>query len=115
MPALQLHSLAVQALIAGPMLPAGLEGTPLAGLADQQAAILAEVAAIWPSRPLARLDLLADQPGPAALGMLGKQLDMREPPAVVPIAETWQGTSAVPGELPGLPTNALHLTLSGDQ
>jgi arsenite-transporting ATPase len=114
-PALQLHSLAVQALIAGPMLPAGLEGTPLAALADQQAAILAEVAAIWPSRPLARLDLLADEPGLAALGTLGKQLDLREPPAVVPSAETWQGTSAVAVELPGLPTNTLQLTLSGDE
>lgn len=114
-PALQLHGLAVQALIAGPMLPNGLQGTPLAMLAEQQAAIHAEIAATWPSRPLARLELHADQPGLAALGTLGAQLEAGAPPAVVPIAETWQNVPAVAIELPGLPTNALQLTLSGDE
>jgi arsenite-transporting ATPase len=114
-PALQLHGLAVQALIAGPMLPSGLAGTPLARLADQQAAIRAEATAIWPGRALAQLDLHADEPGQAALGVLGAQLDVREPPAIVPIAETWQGAPAVAIELPGLPKNALQLTLSGDE
>jgi anion-transporting ArsA/GET3 family ATPase len=114
-PALQLHGLAVQALIAGPMLPNGLEGTPLAILADQQAAVYAEITVAWPSRPLARLDLHADQPGLATLGALGAQLDLHAQPAVVPITETWQGTPAIAIELPGLPTNALQLTLSGDE
>ncbi len=114
-PALQLHGLAVQALIAGPVLPQGLAGTPLAALAAQQAAIQAEAAATWPSLPLARLDLHADAPGLEALGALGAQLDIGTRPAVVPIAETWQGAPAVAIELPGLPKNALQLTLSGDE
>jgi arsenite/tail-anchored protein-transporting ATPase len=114
-PALQLHGLAVGALIAGPTLPAGLEATPLAALAAQQAAIQAEAAATWPSRRLARLDLHADEPGLAALGALGAQLDIGAPPAIVPIAETWQGAPAVAIELPGMPKNALQLTLSGDE
>ncbi len=114
-PALQLHGLAVQALITGPSLPAGLDATPLAVLADQQAAIQAEAAATWPSRPLARLELYADAPGLAALSALGAQLDIGAPPTVVPIAATWQGAPAVAIELPGLPKNALQLTLSGDE
>ncbi len=113
--AVQLHGLAVQALIAGPVLPQGLAGTPLAALAAQQAAIQAEAAATWPSLPLARLDLHADAPGLEALGALGAQLDIGTRPAVVPIAETWQGAPAVAIELPGLPKNALQLTLSGDE
>jgi anion-transporting ArsA/GET3 family ATPase len=114
-PALQLHGLAVQGLIAGPMLPNGLASTPLAPLAEQQAAIYAEAAATWPSRPLTRLDLHADQPGLAALSTLGAQLEVEPPPRIVPIGETWQGAPAVAIELPGLPTNALQLTLSGDE
>jgi anion-transporting ArsA/GET3 family ATPase len=114
-PALQLHGLAVQALVAGPMLPSGLEATPLAALAKQQALIQAEAAAAWPSRRLARLEMQVDQPGLAALGALGSQLDAGELAATVPIAETWQGAPAVAIELPGLPANALKLTLSGDE
>jgi anion-transporting ArsA/GET3 family ATPase len=115
MPALQLHGMAIQALIAGPMLPNGLAGTPLAALANQQAAIQAAATATWPSRPLVRFDLHADEPGIAALGALGAQLEISAPPAVVPIAATWQGAPAVAIELPGLPKNALQLTLSGDE
>jgi arsenite/tail-anchored protein-transporting ATPase len=114
-PALQMHGLAVQALIAGPMLPNGLAGTPLAALVEQQTSICAEAAAIWLSRPLAQLDLHADVPGLAALGTLGAQLDIGAPPTIVPITETWQGAPAVAIELPGLPKNALQLTLSGDE
>jgi arsenite/tail-anchored protein-transporting ATPase len=33
----------------------------------------------------------------------------------VPIAEAWQGAPAIAIELPGLPKNALQLTLSGDE
>ena len=84
-------------------------------LAEQQAAIYAEVRATWPSRPLTRLDLHADQPGLAALDTLGAQLETGMPLERVPIGETWQGLPAVAIELPGLPTNALQLTLSGDE
>jgi arsenite-transporting ATPase len=114
-PALQLHGLAVQALITGPMLPNGLGETPLAALATQQATIQAEAAAIWPSRPLVHLDLHADEPGLAALSTLGAQIEIGAAPAFVPITETWQGTAAVAIDLPGLPKNALQLTLSGDE
>jgi arsenite/tail-anchored protein-transporting ATPase len=114
-PALQMHGLAVQALIAGPMLPNGLAGTPLAALAEQQASIRTEAAVIWPSRPLAQFDLHTDEPGLAALTTLGAQLDIGAPPKVVPITEIWQGAPAVAIELPGLLKNALQLTLSGDE
>ena len=80
----------------------------------QQAAIQAEAVAIWPNRPLVQFDLHADEPGLAALGTLGAQLDIAAP-TVVPIAETWQDAPAVVIELPGLPKNALQLTLSGDE
>jgi anion-transporting ArsA/GET3 family ATPase len=114
-PALQLHGLAVAALIAGPLLPEGLAETPLAGLAAQQDAIRAEAAAIWPGRPIARLELHTGEPALAALGRLGAQAEAAAPPAANPIAEEWQGAPAVAIELPGLPKNALQLTLSGDE
>src|SRR5262249_11736247 len=114
-PALQLHGLAVPALIAGPLLPEGLDGTALAEHVSQQQAIRAEAAAIWPGRPLSPLALHAGAPGLAALGALGAQLDIGTAPPITPIAETWQGAPAMAIELPGLPKNALQLTLSGDE
>jgi HSP20 family molecular chaperone IbpA len=51
----------------------------------------------------------------AVLSTLGAQLDMHEQPAGMPITETWENLPAIAIELPGLPTNALQLTLSGDE
>jgi len=114
-PAMHLHGLAVPALIVGPMLPEGLEQTPLAALVARQAAIHARAAAAWPSRPLARLALHAGEPDLAALSAIGTELAIGAPAAGAPIAETWQGEAAVAIELPGLPKNGLQLTLSGDE
>ncbi|HEU5101579.1 MAG TPA: ArsA-related P-loop ATPase [Roseiflexaceae bacterium] len=114
-PAMQLHGLAVSALIGGPLLPQGLEQTPLAALADAQAAILAQVVAEWPNRPVVRLPLHAGTPDLAALGGLGAGLAGDASVELVPIAETWQGEPAIAIELPGLPKNALQLALSGDE
>jgi anion-transporting ArsA/GET3 family ATPase len=112
-PALQLHGLAVPALIVGPLLPDGLDGTALATLAAQQQAIRAEAGAIWPGRALVSLTLHAG-PGLPALGASGARLDTGALPPASPIAEVWKGAPAMAIELPGLPNNALHLTLSGD-
>src|SRR5204863_440180 len=50
------------------------------------------------------------------LDEIGVQLDTSEVlPTIVPIAEQWEGEAAVAIELPGLPKNALQLTLSGDE
>jgi arsenite/tail-anchored protein-transporting ATPase len=115
LPALQLHGLAAPALIVGPLLPEGLEQTALAALVDGQAAIRAQAAALWPKRPLARLVLHAGIPELGALGAIGAELAGAVAADGLPIAETWQGEPALAIELPGLPKNALQLTLSGDE
>jgi arsenite-transporting ATPase len=115
-PALQLHGLAVQAIIVGPVLPDGLAGTPLARLVTQHEAMWTEVGAIWPARQRLRFELQSEEAGLATLDEIGVQLDTSEVlPTIVPIAEQWEGEVAVAIELPGLPKNALQLTLSGDE
>ncbi len=113
-PALQLHGLAVQAIVAGPLLPEAL-ATSLAGLLEAQAALLGELRATWPSQPLRSFEL-TDGAGLARLGQLGAALAGEPLPApVAPIAASWQGAPAVAIALPGLPKGALRLTLSGDE
>jgi anion-transporting ArsA/GET3 family ATPase len=114
-PAMQLHGLAVPALIAGPLLPEGLEQTPLAALVAGQTAIRVQAAELWANRPLARLAQHAGEPDLAALEAIGTELAGAAAAEGRPIAETWQGQPAVAIELPGLPKNALQLTLSGDE
>ena len=113
-PALQLHGLAVQAIVAGPLLPAPL-GTSLGGLLAAQGALLGELQATWPSQPLRSFELI-EGAGLAPLGELGAALAGEPLPApAAPIAASWQGTPAVAIALPGLPKGALRLTLSGDE
>lgn len=115
-PALQLHGLAVQAIVAGPLLPEALAGTALGGALALQNQLLAEAHASWPARPLARFDLDNEQVGLAALRRQGKQLAATPiGPATPPITPTWQGAPAVAIALPGLPKGALQLTISGDE
>jgi anion-transporting ArsA/GET3 family ATPase len=117
-PALQLHGLAVPALLAGPLLPGDLSDARLAPIAAQQRATLAEAAAAWPARALARFELIGDN-GLAALRVVGSQLavetDLLGLSAPAPIAEVHGGEPAVAVELPGMPKGALRLTLSGDE
>jgi arsenite/tail-anchored protein-transporting ATPase len=116
-PALQLHGLAVPALIAGPLLP-DLADARLAPLIERQRALLAEAAALWPTRPLLRFELPADD-GMAALQTAGEQIfagqDAIALPAAVPFAETHNGEPAIVADLAGMPKGALRITLSGDE
>jgi anion-transporting ArsA/GET3 family ATPase len=118
-PALQLHGLSVAALIAGPLLPDGVADPRLAPLISQQAALLAEARALWPGRPLRPFDLPSGQ-GLAALRPVGEQTSEESwgsltAPASAPIAEELAGAPAIAIELPGMPKNALQITLSGDE
>jgi hypothetical protein len=116
-PALQLHGLAVPALLAGPLLPDD-SGPRLAPLLEQQRTLLSQAAAIWPARPLLRFDLPQDH-GRDALHEIGGQLaanqDIAALDAPAPIAELHAGEPAIAIELPGLPKGALRITLSGDE
>jgi len=118
-PALQLHGMTAAALIAGPLLPRDASDERIAALAEQQAEIVAEARTLWPTRPLLRFTLPAAGSGLAVLHQTARQLDEPQPsdetalnPALV---EQIDGAAALAFELPGMPKNALHLTLSGDE
>jgi arsenite-transporting ATPase len=117
-PALQLHGLHVSALLAGPLLPHDLADRRLAPIVAQQGVVLTEAAAAWPTRALARFELNGEQ-GATALRAIGAQLlaagELLDLAAPAPIAEAYAGEPAVAIELPGMPKNALRLTLSGDE
>ncbi|MFL5807065.1 MAG: chromosome partitioning protein, partial [Roseiflexaceae bacterium] len=116
-PALQLHGLAVPALIAGPLLP-DLTDARLAPLIERQRALLAEAAALWPTRPLLRFELPVDD-GLAALQIAGAQIfaghDAIALPVAMPLAEMHDGEPALVADLAGMPKGALRITLSGDE
>jgi anion-transporting ArsA/GET3 family ATPase len=113
-PALQLNGLAVAALAAGPLLPAGTSGPAEAMLVRQERAV-AEAAPVWPTRPLLRLDHQGAE-GLDGLRELGRSLgDLFALPFAPPISESYKGEPALAVELSGLPQGALQLTLSGDE
>jgi anion-transporting ArsA/GET3 family ATPase len=116
-PALQLHGLAMPALLAGPLLPED-SGPRLAPLLERQRALLDEAAAIWPTRPLLRFDLPRGS-GREALREIGGQLAAGQGSAALdapaPIAEQHEGEPAIAVELPGMPKGALRIMLSGDE
>jgi anion-transporting ArsA/GET3 family ATPase len=117
-PALQLHGLAMPALLAGPLLPDDSAGSRLAPLLERQRTLLAEAAAIWPTRPVLRFDLPSGS-GLGALREIGAQFAARQDIAVLatpaPIAEQHAGEPAIAVELPGMPKDALRIMLSGDE
>jgi anion-transporting ArsA/GET3 family ATPase len=119
-PALHLHGLAVDGLLAGPLLPAtGLNGT-LAAVAAQQQRVMQEASQLWAPRPLFALPFTASERGSQTLGELGKALyDGQEPAAMYtsqPPIERGDGPNPfVAIDLPGLQREALGLTLSGDE
>lgn len=122
-PALQLHGLTVEALVAGPLLPDHTEDAQLVPLVQSQHAVMLDAAEIWPLRPLLRLPWYADVPGTAALAALaalGTALyadhapDMRY--ITVPAIEQRNDDAPfIAIDLPGLRREALRLTLSGDE
>jgi hypothetical protein len=62
---------------------------------------------------------LAPGVGVAALrtagAQIGERADLGALPAAAPIAEAYEGAPAVAVELPGMPSAALRITLSGDE
>jgi anion-transporting ArsA/GET3 family ATPase len=117
-PALQLHGLTAAALIAGPLLPDDATDERIAALAEQQTETVAEARTLWPTRPLLRFTLSAGA-GLAVLHQTARQLDepqpSNEPPLNPALVEQLDGAPALAFELPGMPKNALRLTLSGDE
>jgi len=116
-PALQLHGLAVAALLAGPLLPPDVADARLAPLAAEHERVRAEAAALWAPRPLLALPLGAER-GIAPLRALGQRLYSDTPPeqllAAQPPIRLVDGP-ALALSLPGLPRGQLRLTLSGDE
>lgn len=113
-PALQLHGLAVAAVLVGPLLPEEADSPALSALAAQHKQIVASATTTWHGRTVRTFPLHADATARDALVAIGAQV-AANPSAQAPIASTWQGAPAVAIELPGLPKGALQLTLSSDE
>lgn len=119
-PALQLHGLAVDALVAGPLLPADVSDGRLAAMAAQQQALIGQAERIWNGHPVLRLPLLTTPANPATFAAMGLSLYGSLPPDDVapcpaPIAYQSGPEPTLAIRLPGVPREALHLTLSGDE
>lgn len=118
-PALQLHGMTAAALIAGPLLPDDASDERIAALAEQQAELVAEARTLWPTRPVLRFTLPAAGSGLAVLHQTARQLGEPQPsdetPLTPALVEQIDGAPALAFDLPGMPKNALGLTLSGDE
>ncbi|HMQ34741.1 MAG TPA: ArsA-related P-loop ATPase, partial [Chloroflexaceae bacterium] len=117
-PALQLFGLAVECLVAGPTLPAGLAGLEV--LAAEQAAAIDEAGAVFHGRAVYSLDAGATPGGAEALAAIGARMygedsPLPGPPPTAPVALSGPPEPAVALNLPGLPREQLGLTLSGDE
>ncbi|MFV9504714.1 MAG: ArsA-related P-loop ATPase [Oscillochloridaceae bacterium umkhey_bin13] len=117
-PALQLFGLAIECLIAGPMLPRGISG--IEALANEQVAVQQEAGAIWHGHAIYGLAATANPGSVESLARIGALLydedsPLPGPPPPAPILITGPPDPAVSLDLPGLPREALGLTLSGDE
>ncbi len=116
--ALQLFGLAVECLIAGPILPNGLPG--LEALATAQQAVMDEAGTIWHGHAVYSMPLSAPSREIAALTELGERIyDGDSPlpgaPPPPPVLLNGPPDPSVSLNLPGLPRELLGLTLSGDE
>lgn len=119
-PALHLFGLAVEALIAGPLLPAAHVNGPLAALSAEQERMRNTTATIWPEHPLLSLPLGPTPATPEALAELGAAIyaDRSPLPAAsvpAPIMVSGAPDPNIAISLPGLRREDLGLTLSGDE
>ncbi|NTU84041.1 MAG: chromosome partitioning protein [Chloroflexales bacterium] len=117
LPTLQLFGLAVESLVAGPLLPPapGLEA-----LAAEQAATISQAGAIFHGRPVYGLEAVATPDGLETLTRLGLRLygadsPLPGPPLNPPVTVGGLPEPYITLDLPGLPREALGLTLSGDE
>ncbi len=120
-PALQLHGLAVDSLITGPLLPDDTADTTIADIAKQQQEIITEAAELWSPRPIFRMPYTSLEPGIDSLARIGRTLYGDYAPesdydAIQPIEYNEVGDDPfVAIKLPGLPREELHLTISYDE
>lgn len=120
LPALQLFGLAVDALVAGPLLPEGAARLALDELAEEQAAVTTEAASIFGPRPLLRLAAGPTPRDVAGLAAIGAGLYAGAQPLDLPTPEPPLRLAGAPDphvaiSLPGLRREELGLTLSGDE
>lgn len=120
LPALQLFGLVVEDVVAGPLLDPDLTRVGLDDLLAEQRAVLEQAATIWPGRRLLGLPATATPAGADALAALGARLYGDQPltPEASPGQPIRLSGPPTPGaaiDLPGLPREALGLTLSGDE
>ena len=120
-PALQLYGLAVDALIAAPLLPTELGASQgLSELLREQDQVADAAAQIWGPRPLLRGATVGTPVGLAALESLGFAIYAERSPVEsygvsAPLVFGEPADPSVSISLPGLPAEALGLTLSGDE
>lgn len=117
LPALQLFGLAVEAIIAGPLLP---RTDGLAPLVEEQEAVAARAATVWPGRPVLHMPAGPTPAGYAALASLGATIyaaasPLPETPLASPVRLSGPPEPGAALDLPGLPREAIGLTLSGDE
>lgn len=117
-PAFQLFGLAIERLVAGPLLPPRTPG--LEALLAEQAAVINEARSIWPGRAVYSMAVSPTALSVEQLNHLGTQLyandsPLPNPPPPSPITMTDPPDAALMLDLPGVPREALGLTLSGDE
>lgn len=120
LPALQLHGLAVDAIIAGPLWPTDVADTRFVAAVAQQQDVIAAAEQTWAPRPVLQLPMTAPVSSMADLAKLGEALYQDMQPAapastIVPIEYSDGSEPFVAISVPGLPREALGLTLSGDE
>ncbi len=120
LPALQLHGLAVDALVVGPMLPATTSDSAIATMAAHQESIVTKATELWQPRPILRLPLSQPTMDIASLETLGHTLYGTLNPCdtygvAKPIEVGHIDDPFVAIRLPGLPREALNLTLSYEE
>jgi anion-transporting ArsA/GET3 family ATPase len=120
-PALHLHGLAMDGLVVGPLLPVDIQDPRMAEMVAQQQQVAVEAENTWAERPILRLPFITPQGGAEPMATLGRALYMGRPAAE--LAEVTQpiiyhdssDDPFISIDLPGIPREALGLTLSGDE
>lgn len=122
-PALQLHGLAVDALIAGPLLPVQTTDTDVAAIGAHQRKIVFQAEQAWTPRPLLRYAVRGDVAGIDKVRQLGEALYNGHDTGPIEMGHVQRPiTTHASGEEPflaidlaGAPREALQLTLSNDE
>lgn len=119
-PAFALHSLAVDALVVGPLLPADITDSRLTEFVSQQYEIAAAAERIWHNRPIFHMPEEMVAGSAAAFGDLGNTIYGDHRPddtfgVKLPIEHGTDPAPYIAITLPGVRREMLGLTLSGDE